>query len=117
MLCNVPPDAATSLFLSRLRSLGHVLIAFAVVLIGANLAFGQANINEGLESAYIYVNGTTGNDSNSGSESDPLKTISAATSMAETNNHSNIGSLVTIEAGTYRETVKLTHSSKDTTMP
>ena len=74
-------------------------------------------MNESLETAYIYVNTDTGNDSNPGTESEPLKTIGAAASMAETNNHNGIGSRVTINPGTYRESVSLTHSSKDTSLP
>lgn len=81
------------------------------------VAFGQATVNESLETANLYVNGTTGSDTNPGTESQPLKTISAAASLAETNNHNNIGTRITIDAGTYRESVSLTHNSKDTTWP
>ncbi len=88
---------------------------FLVLLLGA--AFGQANVNEALETADIYVNGTTGNDNNSGSKSSPLKTIGAAASLAITNNHNNIGTKVTIDAGTYRESISLSHSPKDTSWP
>lgn len=80
-------------------------------------AFGQANVNESLETANVYVDGATGSDSNPGTESKPLKTIGAAISMAETNNHNSIGTKVTIEAGTYRESLSMSHSSKDTTLP
>jgi len=79
--------------------------------------FGQANINEGLETADVYVDGTTGSDSNPGTESQPLKTIGAAISMAVTNNHNSIGTKVTVEAGTYRESLSMSHSSKDTSLP
>jgi hypothetical protein len=81
------------------------------------VSVGQANVNEGLESAFLYVNGTTGSDSNPGTESQPLKTISMAASLAETNNQKGIGTQINIETGTYRESVSLTHSSKDTTLP
>jgi hypothetical protein len=80
-------------------------------------AMGQATINEKLETANIYVDGATGNDSNPGTESKPLKTIGAAVSAAETNNHNSIGTKVTVEAGTYRESVTMSHSSKDTSLP
>ena len=80
-------------------------------------ARGQATVNESLETASLYVNGATGSDSNSGSESNPLKTIGKAASLAETNNQNGIGTKVTIEAGTYRESVTLSHNKKDTTMP
>jgi hypothetical protein len=80
-------------------------------------AFGQANVNESLETANVYVDGATGSDTNPGTESKPLKTIGAAISMAETNNHSSIGTKITIEAGTYRESLSMSHSSKDTSLP
>lgn len=101
----------------RTPALGAVAAFIFLIFFIPQVSFAQANINEGLETAYIYVNGTTGNDNNSGSKSDPLKTISAAASAAETNNHNGIGTRVTIDAGTYRETVSLSHSSKDTSLP
>jgi hypothetical protein len=116
-MSRVPPCAGKGQPLSRFGLLSHILVTSLLPFIWAGMALGQATINEGLESSYIYVNGTTGSDSNPGTESEPLKTIGAAASMAETNNHNNIGTRITIEAGTYRETIKLTHSSKDTTMP
>lgn len=80
-------------------------------------AFGQANVNESLETANVYVDGTTGSDTNPGTESKPLKTIGAAVSMAITNNHNSVGTKITIEAGTYRESISMSHSSKDTSLP
>lgn len=96
-----------------------IYLCFAALLITLNSrpASSQANINEGLETAYIYVDTNTGNDSNPGTQSQPLKTIGAAASMAESNNHSGIGSRVTINPGTYRESISLSHSSKDTSLP
>ena len=80
-------------------------------------AFGQANVNEGLETATLYVDTAKGSDSNSGTQSKPLKTIGAAASMAETNNQSSIGTKVIINPGTYRESVTLAHNKKDTSLP
>ena len=37
--------------------------------------------------------------------------------MAMTNNHSSIGSRIIINPGTYRESISLSHSSKDTSLP
>jgi hypothetical protein len=91
-------------------------IAAAIVFF-CQFSFGQANINEGLETASLWVDATTGNDSNSGTQSSPLKTIGKAASMAETNNQNGIGTLVTINPGTYRESVSMTHSPKDTSLP
>ena len=80
-------------------------------------AFGQATVNENLETAYIYVDTAKGSDSNPGTLLKPLKTIGAAASMAETNNQSGIGSRVTINPGTYRESITLSHNTKDTSLP
>jgi hypothetical protein len=77
----------------------------------------QASVNENLETATLYVDTAKGSDSNPGSESKPLKTIGAAASAAETNNHSSIGTKVIINPGTYRESVTLSHNSKDTGLP
>jgi hypothetical protein len=80
-------------------------------------AFGQANVNESLETATVYVDTNKGNDTNPGTEQEPLKTIGAAATMAETNNHSSIGTKVIINPGTYRESITLSHSVKDTSLP
>lgn len=77
----------------------------------------QAHVNEKLETAFIYVNGTTGSDSNPGTEAQPLKTIGKAVSMAETNNQEDIGSRVIIDPGTYREVVTISPAPGATTMP
>ena len=79
--------------------------------------WGQATVNENLETAYIYVDTVTGSDSNPGTQSKPLKTIGAAASMAESNNRSGVGSRVTINPGTYRESISLTHNKSDTSLP
>ena len=94
----------TALFICALLSLSH-------------LAFGQASVNENLETAFIYVDGAVGSDSNSGTQSKPLKTIGAAASMAQSNNQAGIGSRVIINPGTYRESISLKHNNKDTSLP
>lgn len=93
------------------------LCGLAIILFLSHFAVGQANVNESLETAFIYVDGTTGSDTNSGSKTSPLKTIGAATSMAMTNNHNSVGSRIIINPGTYRESITLSHSSKDTSLP
>jgi Abnormal spindle-like microcephaly-assoc'd, ASPM-SPD-2-Hydin len=80
-------------------------------------ASGQANVNEGLETAFIYVDGSAGSDSNPGTQSQPLKTIGAAVSMAVSNNHKSIGSRVVINPGTYRESVSVGNGSQSTSLP
>src|SRR5882757_6618198 len=72
-------------------------------------ASSQATVNEGLETAYIYVDAVKGSDTNSGTQSEPLKTIGAAATLAQTNNQNSIGTRVTINPGTYRESLKLSH--------
>jgi hypothetical protein len=96
--------------------------ASAVFILGAlfflsHFAFAQANINEGLETAFLYVDAVNGSDSNPGTQAQPFKTIGKGASVAETNNQSGIGTRVTINPGTYRESISLNHNKKDTTMP
>ena len=93
------------------------LCGLSALLFLSHLSFGQATVNESLETAYIYVDAAKGNDSNSGTSSKPLKTIGAAASMAVTNNQNGIGSRVTINPGTYRESISLKHDKKDTSLP
>jgi hypothetical protein len=94
-----------------------ILISFLLPLFFISAALGQATVNENLETATIYVDATNGSDSNSGTKSNPLKTIGAAASIAESNNHSGIGTKVIINPGTYRESITLSHSNKDTSLP
>jgi hypothetical protein len=101
-----------ALFLQR-----GVLITLVLPLFLLTCALGQATVNEGLETASIYVDTAKGSDTNPGTQSQPLKTIGAAATMAETNNHSSIGTKVIINPGTYRESVTLSHNNKDTSLP
>ncbi len=94
-----------------------ILCVLGAMLFLAHVALGQATVNEGLETAFLYVDGSTGSDSNSGSQSKPFKTIGKAASVAQTNNQSGIGTRVTINPGTYRESLSLNHNNKDTNLP
>jgi hypothetical protein len=94
-----------------------MLVSSLACLLFAAAAFGQATVNEALETASIYVNAGTGSDSNPGTQAEPLKTIGAAAALAESNNYGGVGSRVIIAAGTYRESITLAHSKKDTAMP
>jgi hypothetical protein len=62
----------------------------------------------------IYVDGLSGSDANPGSESKPLKTISAAGRIAISNYKANISSKVLIKAGTYREFISLDYPPQPT---
>src|SRR5215475_13214133 len=95
----------------------RVSCVLAVGLFCSHLAFGQANVNEGLETAFVYVDAAKGSDSNSGSQSAPFKTIGKAASVAESNNQGGVGTRVTINPGTYREAISLNHNKKDTSLP
>ena len=100
-----------------MRRHASALCGLAGVLFLAHFCVGQATVNESLETAYIYVDAAKGNDSNSGTSSKPLKTIGAAIDMAESNNQSGIGSRVTVNPGTYRESLEMKKSNKDTSLP
>ena len=105
----VPPLSQHRFFLTIAVFFGIAVLSVA--------AWGQASINEGLETAAIYVDGAKGSDSNSGSKTAPLKTIGASVTMALTNNHSSIGSKVIINPGIYREALTVGSSKKSTTLP
>ncbi len=88
-----------------------------MLLFASTWCWAQANINEGLETASLWVDGTNGSDSNPGTQQQPLKTINEAVSLAAANNHASIGTQINIQPGTYREVIDIGYSSKDTTYP
>jgi hypothetical protein len=82
------------------------------------LSWGQANINEGLETAFIYVDITNGSDTNgNGSITNPYQTITKGASVAEANNQAGIGTQVNIQPGTYRESITITAADLTTSLP
>src|SRR5882672_1415322 len=93
------------------------LVALLLPFFFLSSALGQAKVNESLETATLYVDTVKGSDSNSGTQSKPLKTIGAAASAAQTNNQSSIGTKIIINPGTYRESLSLAHNNKDTSLP
>lgn len=66
---------------------------------------GSSFVPENRETAFIYVDANRGNDSNPGTQAQPLKTVQAAATLASNNNSNNIGTRVTINPGIYREKV------------
>jgi len=105
-------------------NLGQVISQFVPLffslflwLLATSPCWSQANVNENLETASIYVDASKGNDSNNGSKTAPLKTIGAAVTMALSNNDSSIGSRVTINPGTYRESVVIGGTKRSTNLP
>jgi hypothetical protein len=83
----------------------------------ARQARAQATVNENLETAFLYVDAVAGNDNNPGTKTQPLKTIGKSVSLANTNNHNSVGTKVTINPGTYRESLSFSHSNSDTSLP
>jgi hypothetical protein len=83
----------------------------------AGVAHAQASINEGLETARLYVDVVNGNDNNSGSQNAPFKTIGKSVAVAEANNQDGIGTHVYINPGLYRENIDLQGTERDTTLP
>jgi len=88
----------------------HKLIfcSATMALLVSSLGWAQATVNESLETSFIYVDVNKGSDSNSGSQSSPLKTIGAALNIATTNNAAAIGTRIIINPGTYREVLTIT---------
>jgi hypothetical protein len=73
-------------------------------------------VPENLESSFIWVD-PNGSDSNPGTQAQPLKTIQAAAVIAYHNNQNNIGTRVTLNPGTYRETGSYFAGSSNTSAP
>jgi len=94
-----------------------VLLAVLTLFLYSISAWSQATVNEGLETAFIYVDVNKGSDSNPGTKQLPLKTIGAGANMAMSNNQASIGSKVIINPGTYREAVSIVGSLKTTSLP
>ena len=92
-------------------------VRFLLLLCCALPAWSQANVNENLETAFIYVDTVKGSDKNPGTKSLPLKTIGAAVSLAETNNQNSVGSRVIINPGTYREVITVAPPHNSSTLP
>jgi hypothetical protein len=92
-------------------------LVVCLVLILPTFCLAQANVNESLETYFLYVDGTKGSDSNSGTQQSPLKTIGAATTLAVAKNHDGIGTRIIINPGTYRESMSLLSETADTTKP
>ena len=62
----------------------------------------------------IYVDASTGSDSNSGSSSQPMKTLAAAAKIALQNYNNGVSTNVVVEPGQYRESVALNGSGSGT---
>jgi hypothetical protein len=92
-------------------------ILMGALFVFGGLARGQAVINEGLETATLYVDVVNGNDNNSGSQGEPFKTIGKSVAVAEANNQSGIGTHVYINPGLYRENIDLQATERDTLLP
>lgn len=59
-----------------------ISLAILIVTAAAPVIRAEANINEGQETATLYVDVVNGNDNNSGSQSEPLKTIGQSVAVA-----------------------------------
>lgn len=96
--------------------LSKICLIMLLLLVGSS-AWGQASVNENLETVFIYVDAKTGLDTNSGSKTQPLKTIGAAAGLAVANNHNSVGTRVIIDPGTYRESLSIGAGGHSTSLP
>jgi Abnormal spindle-like microcephaly-assoc'd, ASPM-SPD-2-Hydin len=87
------------------------------VLCSCIAAHGQASVNEKLETAFYWVDTNKGNDSNPGTQSEPFQTIGKGISTAISNQRAGIGSRVTVNPGTYRESLSITPGGSSTSLP
>ena len=99
----------------RLAGSFLTLLLAALTIFGTRV-YAQANVNEN-QTTYLYVDAQTGSDANLGTSALPLKTIQAAINKSNANNQKSIGTKVVINPGIYRETVNISGSSKETTVP
>src|SRR5215469_2685340 len=99
------------------KQLGRLLGATIFALAFVGKGWCQANVNEKLETAVLYVDTANGSDSNPGTSSLPLKTIGAGVGLAETNNKNNIGTRLIVNPGTYRESIQVQPPYQSTNMP
>ena len=80
----------------------------AIFWLPASRASAQASVTEN-QSTYIYVDAKNGSDSNSGTQSSPLKTIQTAINKADADNQKGIGVKIIVNPGVYRETVTISN--------
>ncbi|MBI4639949.1 MAG: right-handed parallel beta-helix repeat-containing protein [Candidatus Tectomicrobia bacterium] len=66
---------------------------------------------------YVNIQDPQASDQNPGTDELPLKTISKAAEIAIENKKQNIGTKIIIYPGTYRESIKLEFSSRETDAP
>lgn len=85
----------------------------AVLALSGTRVFAQANVNENQET-YIYVDANAGNDTNSGTQQSPLKTIQTAVNLANTLNQSGTGARIIVNPGVYRESVNIQYDQSTT---
>ncbi len=95
---------------------GKVLFSFFILALFAIQAKSQANVTEN-QTTFIYVDGSTGSDSNSGTSTSPFKTVQAAVSKANSNNQKSIGTKIIVNAGVYREQVSIASVYNGTGVP
>jgi len=97
-----------------MKVVAGILVSFFCFL---SFAWGQAKVNEGLETAYYWVDGVSGSDLNPGTQKLPFQTLGYAMKVAIANNHNRIGTHVTVNPATYRESVLVGAERGDTPLP
>jgi hypothetical protein len=93
-------------------------VIFLSLLVLPQSSWGQAVVNESLETAFVYVDAVHGSDTNgNGTSGSPWQTINKAVTAAVTNNQAGIGTQVNMQPGTYREAINMVSSRRDTSLP
>jgi hypothetical protein len=101
---------------TKRTSPGSLLCLFLFTALPCAL-WGQASINEGLETAFIYISPTGSDGNGNGTLKNPYQTINKGVTVAVANNQAGIGTQVNIEPGTYRESIDMYASVRNTTLP
>lgn len=82
------------------------LVIASTFALTCSLALSQSTVAAG-QGTYIYVNGSTGSNSNPGTSAKPFKTIQAGVNKALAYSRSGLATTVSVAPGVYREAVSI----------
>ncbi len=92
-----------------------VTLRLAAIIITCSICSLHATL--GSTVTELYVNGTTGSDSNPGTLTQPLKTLNQASALAMQNYANGIGTTIEITPGVYRESLILHATGREAGAP
>jgi len=101
--------------MNRMRTSGTPTILFALIF----TAFGwsQAKIDESKEKTHIFVDSVAGSDVFAGTATTPFKTIGRALAEANKYSRNGVGTRVTVNPGTYHESLNIGRAAGSKSAP